>query len=209
MGIQERKEQEKAALRQKILVAAAAIIDVDGVLGFSMRKLAKKINYSATTIYTFFKDKEELLRSLSELGARRFAATIANNESWNSKPPIERLTIVMRKFLDVCLENPKAYLNSFFSEMPGSPPILLKFNDDSHSNPSFEMFLQIIDAGNADGSMNVPDPKAAVQVCWAASHGLLLALIASPETEVVHRQSLIEILISMLIAGLTAKLGKN
>jgi AcrR family transcriptional regulator len=205
MGIDERKLREKEVLRQKILEAAAEIVDAEGVLGFSMRKLAKKINYSATTIYLFLKDKETLLRSLADVGARRFASLVESSEAWSSEPPIERLRILMRRFFEVCLENPKAYLSSFFGELPTSAPSLLGFSEDSLSNPSFALFLDIIAAGNADGSMRVSDPKTAVQVCWAASHGLILAIIASPKVERRRRQELVETSIAMLIAGLIAE----
>lgn len=172
-----------------------------------MRKLAKRINYSPPMIYTFFKDKEELLRSLSNLGAGRFATVVENMETWANLAPVARMTALMHKFFDECLGNPRAYLNSFFSELPGSPPYLLRVTEENLANPSFALFLGIIAEGNAEGSMHVADSVAAVQACWAASHGLLLALLSMPKSEEKRRGELIETMVSMLIAGLTAGPG--
>lgn len=205
MGITERRHDEKAALRQKILDAAEAIIEAEGVLGFSMRKLAKRINYSATTIYLFFDGKDDLLRELSNLGATRFASQVQNSAAWNSGSPRDRLATLMRKFFELCLEKPKAYLGAFFGEMPAAPPSLLWFGEGEASNPSVGMFLRAIEDGNANGSLAVRDPRAAVQACWAASHGLLLALLAAPKADEARSRELIETMISIFVAGMASE----
>ncbi len=66
MGIKERREKEQEDLRQKILDAASELFAKEGYSNVSMRKIARKIEYSPTTIYLYFKDKTDLLNQICE-----------------------------------------------------------------------------------------------------------------------------------------------
>ena len=57
MGIKERRERQKEHLREEILEAARELFLKEGVENVSMRAIAKRIEYSPTTIYLYFKDK--------------------------------------------------------------------------------------------------------------------------------------------------------
>jgi AcrR family transcriptional regulator len=62
----EKRHKNKEAFRREILDAAREVFSVDGYGNFSMRKLARRIGYSPTTIYLYFRDKDELLFCLCE-----------------------------------------------------------------------------------------------------------------------------------------------
>lgn len=68
MGIAERKQKQKGAARESILVAAMGIARKEGWRGLSMRKIADEIEYSATMIYEYFDSKDALLIELTKLG---------------------------------------------------------------------------------------------------------------------------------------------
>ncbi|MEB3323653.1 MAG: TetR/AcrR family transcriptional regulator, partial [Synechococcaceae cyanobacterium] len=55
-------------LREKLIVAAQELFVADGVAGISMRKLADKVGVTAPAIYRHFKDKDELLEELINVG---------------------------------------------------------------------------------------------------------------------------------------------
>ena len=59
MGIPDRKEREKQELRDLILKEARALFLEEGFEKTSLRKIAERIEYSPTTIYLYFKDKNE------------------------------------------------------------------------------------------------------------------------------------------------------
>ena len=65
MGIKERREREKDNLRQAILDAAGELFVNEGFENVSIRKIAHKIEYSATTIYIYFKDKKDIFDLMS------------------------------------------------------------------------------------------------------------------------------------------------
>lgn len=56
-----RREQEKEELQQLILKAAGELFLEQGYDRFSLRQVAERIGYSATTIYLYFEDKDDLL----------------------------------------------------------------------------------------------------------------------------------------------------
>src|SRR5680860_149798 len=71
MGIVERREREKEALRTRIVEAARDIVSEAGLEALSMRALAERIEYSPATLYLYFRDKDELIREVVFEGFRR------------------------------------------------------------------------------------------------------------------------------------------
>ena len=64
MGIVERKEREREEMRRKILDAARELFMTEGYERVTMRRIAEAIEYSATTIYNHFEDKDDLVLAL-------------------------------------------------------------------------------------------------------------------------------------------------
>jgi AcrR family transcriptional regulator len=100
MGLKERRDIEKAEMKQKIKAAAIELIEQEGYENLSIRKLAAKIDYSPTTIYLYYKDKAEIITDMSnELYSKveSNAAAILNN---NSKLSIdERVHSILKVFV--------------------------------------------------------------------------------------------------------------
>ena len=65
MGIQERKQREKAQRREEILSAARKVFSVKGFNAATMEEIATEAELSPGTLYLYFKNKEELHTSLS------------------------------------------------------------------------------------------------------------------------------------------------
>ena len=64
MGITERREREREEVRRKILDAARDLFATEGYANVTMRKIAEAIEYSPTTIYGHFEDKDDLVDAL-------------------------------------------------------------------------------------------------------------------------------------------------
>src|SRR5687767_10502338 len=101
------REQRKAQTREKILAAGRELLLSDGFHGFSMRKLAAKVHYTATAIYFHFPDKESLLGELVEREFIQFRE--AFNRSGKIANPIERLRKMGLTFVDFALTQPDAF----------------------------------------------------------------------------------------------------
>ncbi|MFH4082248.1 helix-turn-helix domain-containing protein, partial [Acinetobacter baumannii] len=57
----QRRERSRQETRQAILEAAIQMFEREGYEGFSLRQVAENIGYTPTTIYLYFKDKDDLL----------------------------------------------------------------------------------------------------------------------------------------------------
>ncbi len=66
MGVTERRERERVEIRQKILDAARELFATEGYERVTMRRIAEAIEYSPTTIYHHFEDKDDLVNALCE-----------------------------------------------------------------------------------------------------------------------------------------------
>ena len=61
MSIVARKEKQKQEIRSLILEESMKLFVEEGFSKVSVRKIAERIQYSPTTLYLYFKDKNEIL----------------------------------------------------------------------------------------------------------------------------------------------------
>ncbi|MBA3270400.1 MAG: TetR/AcrR family transcriptional regulator [Acidobacteria bacterium] len=71
MGIKERQDRERLAVRQAIFEAARDLFVAEGYRNVSIRKIAERIEYSPAAIYSYFPSKDDIFYALAEEGFRR------------------------------------------------------------------------------------------------------------------------------------------
>jgi AcrR family transcriptional regulator len=76
MGIRERQDRERQAVRQAILDAARDLFVSEGYRNVSIRKIAERIEYSPAAIYSYFPSKDDIFFALAEEGFRRLDAKV-------------------------------------------------------------------------------------------------------------------------------------
>ncbi|MEM7110562.1 MAG: TetR/AcrR family transcriptional regulator, partial [Bacteroidota bacterium] len=116
MGIAERKEREKKEMRELILRTATKLFMENGYEKTSMRNIAEAMEYSPTTIYLYFKDKNELFYALSEEGFRMFFSYLS--QAPKDLPPMERLKELGRIYLKFAIDHPGYYDLMFILRAP-------------------------------------------------------------------------------------------
>src|SRR6266853_4664940 len=104
-AIRHRQERDKQELRQAILDAAGELFLEQGYERFSLRKVAERVGYSPTTIYLYFRNKDDLLFTIVDEGFERFglqlaAAAESQEDSW------ERIIALGRAYITFALQNP-------------------------------------------------------------------------------------------------------
>ena len=70
MGIRERQERDREAVRRSILDAARELFVTEGYSNVSIRKIAERIEYSPAAIYGYFPCKDDIFFDLAEEGFR-------------------------------------------------------------------------------------------------------------------------------------------
>jgi AcrR family transcriptional regulator len=76
MGIKERQDRERQAVRHAILDAARDLFIAEGYRNVSIRKIAERIEYSPAAIYSYFPSKDDIFFALAEEGFRRLDAKV-------------------------------------------------------------------------------------------------------------------------------------
>lgn len=76
MGIKERQDRERQAVRRAIVDAARELFLQDGYRHVSMRKIAERIEYSPAALYGYFQSKDEIFFALADEGFRRLDAQV-------------------------------------------------------------------------------------------------------------------------------------
>ena len=117
MGITERKEREKIEKRLLILEAAKQIFIEEGFEKASISAISDRIEYSPATIYIYFKDKNELLFAIHELGFEKLLAEMSSAIE-GIEDPIEQLRKRGYAYVKFAFENPEMYDLMFIQNAP-------------------------------------------------------------------------------------------
>jgi len=179
MGVKERREREKSETRDKILDAARELFVAEGYEGVSMRRVAEKIEYSPTSIYVHFVDKEELFHELCQRDYARLAE--AFQSSAMSSEPVERLMQIGQTYIEFGLSYPNHYKFMFMTAHPPQEPD--EQDCEIMGNPEMDAYAflkwavqQAIDAGRFREELR--DAEMISQTLWAAVHGVISLHIA-------------------------------
>jgi AcrR family transcriptional regulator len=115
MSIKDRKDRENAQLRQQILNAAMRIFAEQGYGNISMRKIAAMIEYSPTTIYRFFRNKEDLLSSIALETYKDLSERFEKIKEKGNENPLNLLKSLLKEYIIFCVE--QADMFRLFSDL--------------------------------------------------------------------------------------------
>ncbi|MEQ1757879.1 MAG: TetR/AcrR family transcriptional regulator [Vicinamibacterales bacterium] len=169
MGIKERQERERVAIRQAILSAARELFISEGYRNVSMRKIAERIEYSPAAIYSYFASKDDIFFALAEEGfgllTDRVTATIGDLPE-----PMARVRAAIWEFYEFSKAQPE-YFELMFTDR--SVPSL---NQDFHRLTFFHELLtrlegDILTCVERGQFSSGVEPGAAMHVLWAGMLG--------------------------------------
>jgi AcrR family transcriptional regulator len=171
MGITERREREREEVRQKILDAARELFATEGYEKVTMRRIADAIEYSPTTIYHHFEDKDDLVNALCEDDFARLLAIFKGQIPPDD--PVEWIRQLGNSYCRFGLENPNHYRFMFmtrakFEKVPEASP---------SGQESFGVLKMAVEAAIAAGLFRPGDPQLIAQVLWSSIHGAVALLI--------------------------------
>ena len=170
MGITERKEREKGEIRRKILDAARELFAREGYERVTMRGIAEAIEYSPTTIYNHFEDKDDVVKACCEedftqlLGALRLQKPPAD--------PVEEIRQLGRAYAAFGMQYPNHYRFMFLT-----PDKNHELDPESPGHRSFGLLQSAIDRAVASGRFGAVDSALAAQVLWSSLHGVVSLII--------------------------------
>ena len=176
MGTLERRARARDTIRTRILDAARELFTRDGVEAVTMREIAKRIEYTPTTIYHHFRDKHSLLVELCRVDMAALAQGF--QRIGRIEDPAERMGRLGMAYVDFALANPGHYQFLFMTPKPD-----LLADDPVSALPdknAYLMLLETVREGIEAGRYRpeFDDPHQLAQLMWGGLHGIVSLHIA-------------------------------
>lgn len=200
MSIKERRKNEKAEMKKKIIDASIEIINQYGYENLSIRKIATKIDYSPTTIYLYYKDKAEIISDMTN----KLYNTIESNtidlmHNCSSLPIDIQIIKIMTSFIKTLSSEPemsKAIMHSkmnfiFASENINSTP----------SNNGIKMLDELLSIGIKQGIFKQNVDKTSWMLI-SALLGFVLCIVENQLYSLHNFSQIIDNFLEILVGGL-------
>lgn len=166
-------DEQISNFRQRVCEIAERQFAERGIDRVSMRSLAEELECSATALYSYFENKEEIFaaartHALNRLSERLEAAFASTTDPW------QRSRAVGDAYIDFSTAEPQAYRLIFALEQPEKQrwPDLAAAEDRAAYN-TWRYVDEMVSAG-----LLVGDPKVLAHVFWAGMHGLIVLRMA-------------------------------
>lgn len=180
--------------------AAREMFVAQGYANVSMRKIADKIGYSATTIYLYFKDKNDLLHQICEQTFARLAQNIKAIYLLSDNP-LEKLRSGLREYIYFGLKHPSQYEIVFITPLPTN--VETEF-EETNGKVAFDTMRTVIAECISANLLKHNDVELISQTLWAGIHGVTSLLIQHGGFPFVERERLVDSVIDTLISGIKA-----
>ena len=163
------------SLRDAILGAARDLLLEDGYAGISMRKVADRIGYSATSIYLYFRNKDALFHALIDDGMQRLNESVVAAQA-QAAEPLARLRAMCAAYVRFGLENP-AYYEVMFNLHPRH---MTRYPRDRYrtARRNLDLFATELEAAALQGQTQPCDARTMASVVWASLHGAVTLVLA-------------------------------
>jgi len=171
MGIVERREREREEIRRKILDAAHDLFAREGYDRVTMRRLADAIEYSPTTIYNHFEDKDDLVQSLCEEDFARLLRALQAQKP--PADPVEQIRQLRLAYARFGLDHPNHYRFMFMT--PAKFEHIQELSGSGQQ--AFGLLRSAVEKAIGSGAFRPGNGDAVAQVLWASLHGVVALLI--------------------------------
>ncbi|MCP9292302.1 TetR/AcrR family transcriptional regulator [Gracilimonas sediminicola] len=189
---------EEVPLRDQILEISRHLLYEEGYKSLSMRKIAKKADVSATSIYLYFESKDHLLHTLIEESVEDLSRFI-ESKALPKADSIERFKAITKSYVEFGLQNPEKY------------EIIYKVRSDSmarypkekfrKARRAYELLVKTIEESVDQGLMEVDQPVVAAYSIWAQLHGVVSVVLNKRLDSRIDREQFIEESIEHVVQG--------
>lgn len=182
MGITERRERERQEIRDKIQDAARRLFASEGFESVTMRRIADAIEYSPTTIYHHFVDKNALIESLCHADMGRMLAVFSDVPAHDD--PVETIRQIGLAYARFGLAHPHHYRFMFMTPAPaGLPRLPAEAKVDHPGDRSFRVLVDAVDHAVRAGRLRDEGALNMAYLFWTGLHGVIALLTTYGPTE--------------------------
>jgi AcrR family transcriptional regulator len=171
MGVSERRIRERLDTRQSILASARELFLLKGFEATTIRNIAEKIEYSPSTIYQHFKDKNEIFYTIHTDAFSELVRYL--NASDIHKNPMDQLIALGQIYIQFALENPELYDLMFIMEAPIDFLDYLEDVNWTVGKMAFDYLTSVIANCIKQGLIKETDLESLSYLVWSTVHGLV------------------------------------
>jgi AcrR family transcriptional regulator len=198
MGISERKRRERERIRGTILKAAKELFYRHDYHHVSMRKIAQKIEYSPTTIYHYFKNKDDLLTHIIRDYFDDFLVDVEDILQNKEIDPFTTLHNYLLFYARRSLENSQEY--QFLSNIFSAQEKLTIGNTNAHV--CYLQIKELIQKCIDNKVFQDRNVEMMTQSIWSVLYGLTVLLTSRPNFNWTNKEELIAFTIQLHLNGL-------
>ena len=163
----------ETGLQRIILDTARQLLTSVGYAQVSMRKIANKIGYSATSIYLYYGNKDELVHALIDEGVDLLHDELleANGTGTN---PSQRMQLMCEAYIRFGLERSEYYEIMYVLH----PEYITRYPAEKYrkARRNLELMAGAVRDGIEQGVFETKDPMLCANLAWAQLHGVVSLL---------------------------------
>lgn len=199
-----RREREREELRRQIIAAAQRLFVTEGYESTTIRRIADAVEYTPGAIYSYFKDKDEILYAIHQAGfleLQRFLVTAVVGAA----NPLEQLLRLGDAYVAFARQNPELYHLMFVAQ--ATSRTLTEADEWPEGTAAYDALRDVVRAAVTDGWIRPGDPEVIAFTLWSTAHGSVTLEICNrcmvlPEQQ---RESIIPLSYRYLVEALALR----
>ncbi|WP_020403169.1 TetR/AcrR family transcriptional regulator [Gracilimonas tropica] len=189
---------EEVPLRDQILNISRHILYKDGYKSLSMRKIARKAEVTATSIYLYFENKDHLLHTLIEESVEDLSTHI-EEQALPKANTIDRFKAIIQSYVEFGMSNPEKY--EIIYQVRSDAMARYPKEKFRKARRAYELLVKTIEEGVKEGLMEVDDPVLAAYSIWAQLHGVVSVVLNGRLDSRINKEQFVEESIEHVIQG--------
>lgn len=190
--------EEEISLREKILDTSRNLLFEEGHRALSMRKIAREVGVSATSIYIYFDHKDHLLHTLIEESVEELSSFI-EKRAYQEKDAIKKFKAIIHAYIDFAMQNPEKYQILYLLQ----PKAMKRYPKEKFrkARRSYELLVKVIEESEKQGLMSVKKPVIAAYTIWAQLHGIVSVVLNQRLDSRIDRNEFLEESVDQVVQG--------
>lgn len=192
-------DSSNQGLQRQILDTARRLLISDGYAHLSMRKIAREIGYSATSIYLHFENKDELVHALIDEGVAQLHSRLLEGSIHGRSEPDARLIDLCNEYISFGLANPEYYEIMYMLH----PVQMARYPIARYrrARQNLELLAGAYSEGVKHGVFQDVDPMLAASIIWSSMHGVVALLLSERFDRQINQDQLIAESIERILSG--------
>ncbi|HEX6750418.1 MAG TPA: TetR/AcrR family transcriptional regulator [Longimicrobium sp.] len=165
----------ESGLRAATLDTTRTLLVSEGYENLSMRKIARQVGCSVSSIYEHFAGKDQLVHALIDEGFQRWYDIVAAAAEAPGAP-LQRLELHCRRYVEFGLANPEFYEIMYLYH----PRSLARFPRElfRRASRSMDVLARLVHDAAPDAFATPAEARIHAHAVWAILHGVVSTILA-------------------------------